>query len=89
MSDEEGERKVKKQKTSSKPKATNSNTEEKNEKNTDSSSIFPIARVQKIIKLDDDVNKISAEAVFLISKATVRNILQNSTRLYLIFMKIV
>ena len=34
------------------------------------SSIFPLARVKKIIKLDEDVKRISPDALFLFSKAT-------------------
>jgi len=34
------------------------------------STAFPLARVQRIIKTDEDVNKITSEAVFLIAKST-------------------
>jgi hypothetical protein len=34
---------------------------------------IPLARVKRIIHSDREVNKVSAEATFLIAKSTVRN----------------
>lgn len=36
-------------------------------------SAFPVSRVHKIMKLDRDVSLASKEAIFLISKTTVRD----------------
>ncbi|PWA93471.1 Histone-fold [Artemisia annua] len=45
-------------------------TQQQQEETTHSNSTFPTGRIKRIMKLDNEINKINSEALFLISNAT-------------------